>query len=379
MSWPEVALGELLTESRDEVAVSPEEEYTPAGIYSFGKGLFARPPILGSETKYSKFNRLREGQFVYSRLFGWEGALAVVGAEFDGLFVSHEFPTFDVDDADVETGFLAVLCRWRALWTRLSDTSAGLGLRRRRVKVDRLLAATVPLPPLDEQRRIADWIDRIAGSLEDLDARLERAGALATGVVASTMARLEETQPMVPLGDLLTQVRDEVGVEPEETYVHAGIYSFGRGLFARPPIKGSDTKYAKFNRLHEGQFVYSRLFAWEGALATVPAEFESRTVSHEFPTFDVDRSIVDLGYLAAATQAERFWSGLLDSTSGLGLRRQRVKVDRLLATPIPLPSMTDQRRIGEAATRLADVRRRREAAAEKRAALLPSVLNDLFG
>ena len=36
-------------------------------------------------------------QFVYSKLFAWEGALAVVDSEFDGLFVSQEFPTFTID------------------------------------------------------------------------------------------------------------------------------------------------------------------------------------------------------------------------------------------------------------------------------------------
>src|ERR1022692_894087 len=91
-------LSEILTPDPDPVPLKPEESYATAGIFSYGRGLFERPVLRGSETSYPTYYRLRQDQFVYSKLFAWEGALAVVDDRFDGLFVSQEFPTFAIDE-----------------------------------------------------------------------------------------------------------------------------------------------------------------------------------------------------------------------------------------------------------------------------------------
>src|SRR5690349_14283672 len=93
----EIPLAEVLSAHADPVQIAPDSEYKTAGILSYGRGLFERPTIFGRETQYTTYYRLHKDQFVYSKLFAWEGALAVVPSDFDGLFVSQEFPTFDID------------------------------------------------------------------------------------------------------------------------------------------------------------------------------------------------------------------------------------------------------------------------------------------
>ena len=80
--------------------------------------------------------------------------------------------------------------------------------------------------------------------------------------------------PERPLGDVLQLAPAEVPVEADGTYPIAGVYSFGRGLFQRGPISGSETSYARLNRLAPGRLVMSRLKAFEGALTVIPAEFD---------------------------------------------------------------------------------------------------------
>lgn len=77
-AWPKVALGELLRQRDDPVKVVGDARYPIAGVYGFGRGLFAREPILGSQTSYTELNRLRAGTFVISRVKAWEGAVGVV-------------------------------------------------------------------------------------------------------------------------------------------------------------------------------------------------------------------------------------------------------------------------------------------------------------
>src|SRR4051794_13309610 len=110
--YPLTSLGEVLTPVADVVPVEPTATYHTAGIYSFGKGIFEKPVITGAETRYKQFIRLHEGDFTYSRLFGWEGAVAVVDEKHDGLLVSQEFPTFSINRTRAVPEYLASLCLW---------------------------------------------------------------------------------------------------------------------------------------------------------------------------------------------------------------------------------------------------------------------------
>lgn len=161
--YPLVALGEALTLSLDDVPVVPERTYRIAGVYSFGKGLIEREPRSGAEIKYSTLRRLRQDQLVYARLNAWEGALAVVPQEFDDTYVSQEFPVFDLDPAQADPRYFDHLCRWSKLWDDLFERARGMGARtgarRLRVHPEQFLSIEIPLPNVDEQRRVATKLD----------------------------------------------------------------------------------------------------------------------------------------------------------------------------------------------------------------------------
>src|SRR5579884_1167429 len=93
--WPLVPLQELLTQAVDAHQVHVEETYPNFGINSFGRGLFGKQPILGVSTSARTLFRAKRGQFIYSRRFAFEGAYGLVTEEFEGRFVSNEYPMFD--------------------------------------------------------------------------------------------------------------------------------------------------------------------------------------------------------------------------------------------------------------------------------------------
>ena len=169
--WAKVRLGDILAPSLDEVRVDPSDVYPNVGILSFGRGLFEKAPIDGSLTSASKLIRIHAGQFVYSRLFAFEGAYAIVADAFDRRFVSNEFPTFDVDSARIHGDFLAAYFRSSRVWQELAGRSKGLGVRRQRIPVEAILDYEVWLPGCDEQLRIV--------RLMRLSAEFERRGSLA--------------------------------------------------------------------------------------------------------------------------------------------------------------------------------------------------------
>jgi type I restriction enzyme S subunit len=173
---PEVALAEILAASRDPVRIEPDKEYRTAGILSYGRGLFERPTIVGRDTSYSAYYRLHQDQFVYSKLFAWEGALAVVPSDFDGIFVSQEFPIFDIDSSKILPQYLELICKWPTTWERIRGHESGMGGRRKRVHPGRMLQVSIPLPDLMAQRRIVDLLSRADNSLE-AQSRLEQSAS----------------------------------------------------------------------------------------------------------------------------------------------------------------------------------------------------------
>ena len=167
-NWPLLPLGEVLTKSNARVSVSVDGEYPNFGIYSFGRGLFAKPPILGSSSSATTLFRAKANQFVYSRLFAFEGAYGIVPPELDGHLVSNEFPLFDCNPQRIDPGYLGWFFRNPAVWPKVAELTTGMGSRRQRIKPEALLGYAIPFPPIDEQRRILARIDGIVSKMTEV-------------------------------------------------------------------------------------------------------------------------------------------------------------------------------------------------------------------
>ena len=122
-----------------------------------------REPILGANTTYKKFHRLHTDQIVLSQLKAWEGAIARVSPDLDGWFLSPQFPTFRVKQDKADVGYISWFLRMTSTWEKLRRESRGMGARRDSVSPKTFLGASIPLPALDEQRRIVARIDELAG------------------------------------------------------------------------------------------------------------------------------------------------------------------------------------------------------------------------
>lgn len=384
--YPRVPLNTVLTLDRDAVRVDPSATYHMVGVRSFGRGLFPRPPIQGAATTYAHFFRLRTEQVVLSRLFGWEGAVALVPPEFEGWFVSSEFPTFTVDLERALPSFIGHVMRSSRFHDQLAGATRGLGQRRQRVHVQEFLDLEIPLPAMEEQRRLAQSLDALSGAVSALTQRAPRVSALTEAFVvsASTRPDLDEQAKIragwrqLSLSDILEQSVNNVQVEPTGRYRIAGIYSFGRGLIKRKEISGAETSYKALTCLRDGDIVISKLGAWEGAVAVVDPKFDGYCVSSEFPTFKITGGQCLPEFFRGLARSPAFWEKLDLSTRGSMARRKRITPAEFLRVQIWLPPMETQVQVAawlDAVDRVASVRDRHKALAE---ALIPAAMNEVF-
>jgi type I restriction enzyme, S subunit len=75
--WPKVKFGEvLLPVSRPEL-VCAEGTYRVLGAHWYGKGLYVKAQLNGSDIQAQRLYRVEIGDFVYNRLFAWKGSFAL--------------------------------------------------------------------------------------------------------------------------------------------------------------------------------------------------------------------------------------------------------------------------------------------------------------
>lgn len=91
--------------------------------------------------------------FVYPKLMAWEGALGVVPENCDGLYVSPEFPVFEVREDRILPEVLDTYFRMPSVWPDLASISTGTNVRRRRLHPSAFLLYTFPLPSMNIQRQ----------------------------------------------------------------------------------------------------------------------------------------------------------------------------------------------------------------------------------
>ena len=379
-SFPRIPLDEVITYAPDPYEVNPEGKYPIAGVYGFGRGMIQRAAVAGGELAATQLFRVRAGQFIYSRLKSFEGAYSIVSPEVDGYFVSNEFPTFDLDREQIEPEFLGWYFKQQRVWQQLASDGRGIGARRERLHPKRLLDHAIPLPPLNEQRRIVDRLNAGAAAsargkkaISEIDEDLMMAARNVIWQAGSN------PDAWTPCGIFLRQRPLDVRVDAQTVYLFAGVYSFGRGVFSSESKTGSSFAYPALTRLRTNDFVYPKLMAWEGALGVVPPECDGRVVSPEFPVFEIDSGIVHPAVVDTFFRDPRVLPMLRSASSGTNMRRKRIQPSRFLDLKMPIPSTPEQ----EVVLQILDHRRRalerHETSLRSLDSLLPAMLHEVFG
>lgn len=203
-AWPTVALGEVTRLDLNREPIDPSKTYDMVGVLSFARGLFDREPIENGNTSYKHFLRLKPDHVVMSQLFGWEGALALSEDRFAGKYLSPQFPTFLCDEKRLDREFLGWLMRRPSFWSDLGTRASGMGDRRRTLNPDAFFACQIPLPPLDEQRRLVARIEELAAKVEEANrlraAAKEQLTLTNNRIVATKIDRI--IAPLRPLSEV---------------------------------------------------------------------------------------------------------------------------------------------------------------------------------
>jgi type I restriction enzyme S subunit len=208
--------------------------------------------------------------------------------------------------------------------------------------------AKFPLPPLQEQQKIAEVLSTWDKVIRDTDAIIkkleDRNKALAFSLLRGKL--VNNNSKKIPLSKFLTFTPREIE-KPTENYLALGIRSHGKGIFHKPD---SDPKVISMDKLYEvkeNDFIVNITFAWEHAVAIISKEDEGGLVSHRFPTYVIDQKTVSVEFFRHII-LQPFFKQMLDNISPGGAGRNRVlNKKELLKLEIPVPSLEEQYSIAE--------------------------------
>lgn len=377
-AWPRVRLGEVLREGSEAHRVEADRSYPNFGIYSFGRGLFPKPPISGTSTSARTLFRVRAGQFVYSRLFAFEGAYGVVTPLFDGHFVSNEYPIFDLVADRLNLGYLKWYLQRPIAWQEIARGSTGVGVRRQRIQPSAFLQHEIPLPPLAEQQRLVARIEEVAG-------RVAEARRLADGVdldlealLLSSFESLLARAAFRPLAEVAPLVRRAVAVSATAQYPEVGIRSFGRGTFHKPSLLGASLGSKRLFVIRAGDLLFSNVFAWEGAVAVAQAGDDGRYGSHRFISRVPNPDLASSEFLCFYFLTEQGLAKLGEASPGGAGRNRTLGLAALDAIEVPVPAIDAQHQFGKLLGARDRATANRTSSTTHLDALLPSLLDRAF-
>jgi type I restriction enzyme, S subunit len=391
-SWPMIALGEVLKLQRRWVKVDPLTDYTEIGIRSYGRGIFHKSPVSGTSLGNKRVLRIEPGDLVFMNVFAWEGAVAVAGANEAGKIGSHRFATYTPINCAVDPHFLRLYFRTppgRDLLGRVSPGSAG---RNRTMNLAAFSKQPIPLPPIDQQRRIVARIEALAGRIAVArtlrEQTVQEANVLVGRVIAELFLKGKQNgwKPGI-LGDYVSD--DCYGTSERTTDDVSGTPILRMGNIQKGRLKLTDLKY-----LHIAPKDREKLFLKPGDIVV------NRTNSAELvgkcAVFNLNGEYGFASYLIRLRLDQeradpQLIATYINSPAGRAYmfneRKQmtgqaNVNSTKLKALPIALPPMIEQRRIvtyldGLSAKAELLKFEQQQSAAELNA-LLPSILDRAF-
>ena len=114
--------------------------------------------------------RIEPADLVISNVFAWEGAIAIASEHETGTIGSHRFMTFVPTDDRIDIRWSSWFFRSEPGLELIRKASPGSAGRNRTLAIDRFEALEIPLPTLDEQRRIAGRLDHVEATAAEFRA-----------------------------------------------------------------------------------------------------------------------------------------------------------------------------------------------------------------
>ena len=386
-------LKDILVKSEEQIEVKPECRYRQVTVKLWGKGVILRNEVFGSEIAAPKRHVLRFRDFLISKIDARNGAFGLVPDLLDGSVVSSDFPVFKLDLTRIYPRSLEWMRRSNRFIDICKASSEGT-TNRVRLKEDRFLASEIPLPSLDEQRRIVARIEELVARIEEAQ-ELRRRGVEEMDALKSSAKSVffskefNKQWPIMALSDIAdiragaTLGRSLCGPTIKLPYLRvANVQDGYLDLGSIKEIEILESEQEKW-QLQDGDILLTEGGDWDKLGRGVVWHSEIKMCIHQNHIFRlrVNPNEFDPEYLCSligSAYGKDYFRAASKQTTNLASINQR----QLKAFKAFKPPLEEQRRIiayvDALQSNLDALKRHQAETANKLDALMPSILNKAF-
>lgn len=372
-----ITIDRFLRKSEAWVPVAPDGHYKQITARLWGKGLTLRGEVPGAAIAAPRQFCAKAGQFLISRIDARHGAFGIVPSELDGALVSNDFPCFDIDASTVLPHYFEWYSRTPQFVDLCRRASEG-STNRVRMKEEKFLKMTVPLPSLEEQRRIVQRLDMVAALVADRRRAIETAERETHALLLKAFQRAIDGAPLRPMSEVAPLVRRPVEIDLDGTYPELGVRSFGKGTFHKPDLSGSEVGNKKLFRINAGDLLFNIVFAWEGAVAVAQPADDGRVGSHRFLSCVPAPDTASVEFLRFYFSTREGLQKLGEASPGGAGRNRTLGLQKLEDLQVPVPSIERQHWFDRLQTMAREARAIRTSTARDVEALVPAMLHEIF-
>ncbi len=184
MSFPMVALGEVVRYIKDFIQIDDLENYKRCRVQLHAHGIVLRDIVSGAEIKTKKQQVCHTGEFLVAEIDAKIGGFGIVPPELDGAIVSSHYFLFVIDETRLDRRFLDFFIR--TSYFREQVTAQG-STNYAAIRPADVLSYNIPLPPCSEQRRIVARIEELAAKIEEARGLRRKAGEEIEALLAAKL------------------------------------------------------------------------------------------------------------------------------------------------------------------------------------------------
>lgn len=379
--WPIVKLGEVLRHRSEFIVIDDLDTYKRPRVQLHAQGIVLRDRVSGALIKTKTQQVCHAGEFLVAEIDAKVGGYGIVPEPLNGAIVSSHYFLFQIDHKRLDRRWLDYYIRTPTFGDQVQAQGS---TNYAAIRPAQVLSYEIPLPSLEEQRRVGATIEEIAAHINEAWTLRSQAIEETEALVAAVSAKLFEPKEgwqIKMVGDFceppqygFTESATDEPVGPRFlriTDIQEGKVNWEIVPYCRCP---EPSKYL----LKRNDLVFARTGATTGKSFLIRdcprAVFASYLIRLRV------RDSVSIDYLYLYFQSPSYWEQIADEKKGTG--QPNLNGSKLARLKVPIAPLDEQRRIVEELKGLqAEVDALKQLQAETIAeldAILPSILDRAF-
>ncbi|WP_125226306.1 restriction endonuclease subunit S [Leptospira neocaledonica] len=299
---------------------------------------------------YDKNLKVELGDIAYNMMRAWQGAIALA---IEKGMVSPAYVVLK-PTKEAFSNYYFHLFKSSHYQYLITSYSYGITSDRLRLYYKDFASIPVPLPPLPEQKKIAEILSAWDKAIEQTKSLIEAKKKLKKGLMQKLLAgemrfpefgkiakkgELPDGWKFTKLKDLLIKIERPIEFDNRKFYPLVSVKRNSNGLIHRETLLGSKILVKDLYTLQENDFLISKMQVVHGALGMVTKKFESMYISGSYIVLNTkDQNKFNIHYFDYLSKTKYIYHAALISSYGVTIEKMTFNLRWFLKTIVAIPT-----------------------------------------